>query len=103
VEAEAYRDGLCLTINKLEITKVILEMDSLQLLSLWSSRLHQGSEIVVILQEIEEMEQPLDSFYFAHVKRSANNVTHLCAMQISQTRPSVMCQDQPPSFVSSSL
>ncbi|KAG2627936.1 hypothetical protein PVAP13_3KG265938 [Panicum virgatum] len=69
---------------------MIMETDSLQLVSLWNSRRQQLSEIAVILQDIEEM-------------RSANNVAHLCAKQASQSRPSLLWQDHPPSFLLSSL
>ena len=101
-EAEACRDGLRLALN-MEIRDMIMETDSLQLVSLWNSRRQQLLEIAVILQDIEEMVQSLTSFYFAHVKRSANNVAHLCAKQASQSRPSLLWQDHPPSFLLSSL
>ena len=100
-EAEACRDGLRLALN-MEIRDMIMETDSLQLVSLWNSRRQQLLEIAVILQDREEMVQSLTSFYFAHVKRSANNVAHLCK-QASQSRPSLLWQDHPPSFLLSSL
>ena len=103
IEAEACRDGLRLALNMGEIRDLIMETDSLQLVSLWNSRRQQLSEIAVILQDIEEMVQPLTSFCFAHVTRSANNVAHLCAKQASQSRPSLLWQDHPPSFLLSSL
>ena len=102
-EAEACRDGLRLALNMGEIRDMIMETDSLQLVSLWNSRRQQLLEIAVILQDREEMVQSLTSFYFAHVKRSANNVAHLCAKQASQSRPSLLWQDHPPSFLLSSL
>ena len=102
IEAEACCDGLCLALNMGEIRDMIMETDSLQLVSLWNSRRQQLLEIAVILQDREEMVQSLTSFCFAHVKRSANNVAHLCK-QASQSRPSLLWQDHPPSFLLSSL
>ena len=76
-EAEACRDGLRMALN-MEIRDMIMETDSLQLVSLWNSRRQQLSEIAVILQDIEEMVQSLTSFCFAHVTRPANNCPSLC-------------------------
>jgi ribonuclease HI len=102
-EAEACRNGLRMTLNMGEFRNVIMETDSVQLVSLWNSRQQQLSKIDVILQDIEDMVQAFYSFHFAHVKRSANSVAHLCAKQVTQSRPSLLWQDYPPRFLLSSL
>jgi ribonuclease HI len=94
-EAEACRDGLRLALNRTEFSGVILETDSLQLVSLWNSRLQQYSEIAVILEDIAEMISPLPSFCFSHVKRLANHVAHLCVKQLSHTSSSFLWFQQP--------
>jgi hypothetical protein len=63
-EAEACRDGLRLALNRTEFSSAILETDSLQLVSLWNSRLQRYSEIAVILEDIAEMISPLPSSAF---------------------------------------
>jgi ribonuclease HI len=97
-EAETCRDGLRLALNKTEFSSVILETDSLQLVSLWNSHLQRYSEIAVILEDIAEMISPLPSFCFSHVKRSANHAAHLCAKQVSHISSSFLWF-QPPSFL----
>jgi hypothetical protein len=77
---------------------VILETNPLQPVSLWHTRGHERSEVDVILEEIEKMVQSLTSFDILHVKRSANNCAHLCAKQVSQAKPSLLWQGQPPTF-----
>nr|CAB3480589.1 unnamed protein product [Digitaria exilis] len=51
-EAEACRDGLRLTLMRGGPEHVILESDSLQLVSLWKGRCKQRSEIATILDEM---------------------------------------------------
>jgi ribonuclease HI len=102
-EAEACRAGLRLALNMPELSRMILETDSLQLVSLWNSRRHQRLDIAVILKERDEMVSSLTSFCFVHVKRSTNSAAHLCARQVSPSSPSFMWHDQPSSFLFSSL
>ncbi|KAF8691694.1 hypothetical protein HU200_040080 [Digitaria exilis] len=86
-EAEAYRDGLRLTLMRGAPEHVILESDSLQLVSLWKDRCKQRSEIATILDEMQEMVTALPSVTFVHVTRSVNGAAHLCAKNASSSSP----------------
>ncbi|KAF8701432.1 hypothetical protein HU200_033597 [Digitaria exilis] len=83
-EAEACRDGLRLTLMRGGPEHVILESDSLQLVSLWKGRCKQRSEIATIL-------------------RSINGAAHLCAKNASSCSPSPQWYSQPPSFLLATL
>lgn len=102
-EAEACRDGLRLAMNNSGVRRLVMETDSLLLVSLWNFRRQQRSEIAVILDEMEVMASSLASFFFVHVKRSASMVAHLCAKHASQSRSIASWLDDPPSFILSSL
>ncbi|KAF8692309.1 hypothetical protein HU200_039918 [Digitaria exilis] len=83
-EAEACRDGLPLTLMRGGPEHVILESDSLQLVSLWKDCCKQRSEISTIL-------------------RSGNGVAHLCAKNASSSSPSPQWYSQPPRFLLATL
>jgi hypothetical protein len=63
-EAEACRDSLRLALVIGETGRVLMESDSLQLVSLWKTNLGQGqqSEVAVILAEMQEMVSSPASF-----------------------------------------
>jgi ribonuclease HI len=102
MEAEACRDGLWLLTNISESNIVIMESDSLQLVSLWNMRRSQRSEVAVLL-EMENLVSSFSSFSFVHVKRSANGAAHHCAKHAAENRSSGVWFDQPLSFLLSSI
>ena len=57
----------------------MLNAQELVSLSLWKNRTKQRSEIVAILNEIEETASAFTSFAMHHVRREVNSVAHSCA------------------------
>jgi hypothetical protein len=55
------RDGICLALAK-GFRRVVVETDSLELVSLWKNRRQQRSEVAVILHDIHELVMDLDLF-----------------------------------------
>jgi hypothetical protein len=77
---------------------VVLESDSLELITLWKGREKQRSEITPILKEIQTMVLRISSFTVVHIRRTANMVAHLCAKNGSSIQ-SVVWENNPPSFL----
>ncbi|RCV17756.1 hypothetical protein SETIT_3G245300v2 [Setaria italica] len=78
-DAEAYRDGLRL-MHGAGSARVLVETDSLQLVTLWKNRKNQRSQI-------------------DYTRCSANIAAHMCAKLASLDRPSYVWHDQPLIFL----
>jgi ribonuclease HI len=100
-EGEACRHGLRLVVER-GFRRLIIESDSLQFVSLWKNRKEQRSEIVAILKEMEELASTMISFECIHIRRSANEVAHLCAKHVISLSTSSVWHE-PPSFLVLSL
>jgi ribonuclease HI len=77
-EALAVRDGVIFARLR-GYSKVVMETDCLEVISLWNNRHDSRSVVAPILQELGELVISFNSFIFQHVPRSANNSAHLCA------------------------
>lgn len=101
-EALALRDGVIFA--KLRgFTRVVLEVDCLEVVRLWDSRLFSRSLIAPILAEIEGLASSFISFCIQHVSRNSNFSAHLCAKHASTLEVSSCWMDSPPSFLMTSL
>ena len=58
---------------------VIMEVDCLELVSLWETRHNSRSIVAPVLLEIGELSSFFTTFDVIHVSRSANLPAHLCA------------------------
>jgi ribonuclease HI len=74
-EAEAWRDGLRL-LGQSSYQQVVLESNSLELITLWRAWEKQQSEITPILKEIQTMVAGISSFKTLHIRRTGNMVAH---------------------------
>jgi ribonuclease HI len=96
-EAEGLRDGVRLTPEG--ITKhIILETDSLELVSLWKNKDKYRSEVTAILRDVEEMLSTMPPAKIIHTQRSANFAAHLCVQHASTCSQSFVWSF-PPSFL----
>jgi hypothetical protein len=77
-EALVVRDGVIFAQLR-GYSKVVLETDCLEVISLWNNRHDSRSVVAPILQEVGELVISFNSFIFQHVFRLANNAAHLCA------------------------
>jgi ribonuclease HI len=77
-EAEALRDGVRL-IHSVTTGPVVMENDSLELVSLWRKRSFQRSELVSIFRDIDDLAESFSSLFVEHARRSANKAAHACA------------------------
>jgi hypothetical protein len=76
-EAEGLRDGVRL-IPESTAEHIILETDSLELVSLWKNRNNHRLEVTAILRDIEEMLASKPPAKIIHTRWMANFAAHLC-------------------------
>jgi ribonuclease HI len=101
-EVLALRDGVIFA--KLRgFSHVVMEMDSLEVVNLWSLRQDDRSIVAPILDEVGELVSDFVSFSVQHVRRSANNSAHVCARLACTLDQTCSWLDENPSFLSSSL
>jgi hypothetical protein len=101
-EAMALRDGVIFA--KLRgFSRVVMEVDCLEIVDLWDSRAGSRAVIAPILQEIEGLLFSFISFRIQHVIRSSNTLAHLCAKHACTLEITSCWMEQPPSFLVSSL
>jgi hypothetical protein len=74
-EAYACRDA-ALLIRNLELTKVIVETDRQELVSLWNSRANNRRVILPVLNQIQELCRSCTHFDFVYVRREAKMAAH---------------------------
>lgn len=95
MEAQACRLGVELA-RANEVTKLCLETDSLEVVSLWNSADYQRSAIGFILQEIKALSRGFMDFSFVFLPRSCNRVAHECARLVSREQTSEVWHLEPP-------
>jgi ribonuclease HI len=98
METIAVRDGIQLA-SALGLSRVEVETDSTEVLKLWEERGHGRSEVMSILQEIEELSSNMMSFQLKFIRREANEASHLCAKQASINRRRCIWINFIPSFL----
>lgn len=95
IEAIACRDGVQLA-KQMNLTKVCLETDCLELTKLWDSLNTQRSAVSLILQGIWDITRSFHEFSFVYVSRNCNRVPHECARQATREHTRVEWQLNPP-------
>ena len=98
MEAVAIRDGVQIASTS-GITRVVIETDEKEVVKLYNDRNQGRSEIMAIIQEIEELSGHLEFFQLNFVGREANEGAHLCAKQASESRRRCMWINFLPSFL----
>lgn len=82
-EALACRDGADLARN-LNLSKVIMETDTLELINLWNRNVNRSC-ILPVLYQIQDLTRECISFEFKHVSREANMAAHYTAKNASKS------------------
>jgi hypothetical protein len=101
-EALALRDGVIFA--KLRgFSRVVMEVDCLEIVDLWDSRAGSRAVVAPILQEIEGLSSSFSSFVIQHVIRTSNTLAHLCAKHACTLETTSAWMELPPSFLVSSL
>ena len=83
--------------------QVIMEVDCLELVTLWTTRHSFRSVVAPLLLEIGELSSHFSSFVIQHVNRSANLPAHLCAKHACSLMATESWTDTRPSFLLTSL
>jgi hypothetical protein len=65
---------------------VHLETDCQVLVSLWSNRLNQRSEINSLLQQMDDLSRSFVDFRLNFINRDCNKVAHECACMVSREK-----------------
>jgi hypothetical protein len=93
-EAMAHREGVIFA--KLRgYTRVILEVDCLEIVDLWDSRAGSRAVVAPILQYIEGIYSLFSSFSISHVIRSSNTAAHICAKHACTVDVTAVWMDYP--------
>ena len=82
---------------------MIMEVDCLELVTLWTTRHNSRSIVAPLLLEIGELSTHFSSFVIQHVNRSANLPAHLCVKRACTLNVTDSWLDETPSFLVSSL
>ena len=98
MESLVVRDGVMVA-KAAGFSRVVIETYSKEVVSLSKERNHGRSEIIAVLQEIEELSGDLDLFQLVFIGREANEGAHLCAKQASENRRRCMWIIYIPSFI----
>jgi hypothetical protein len=102
VEAMALREGVIFA--KLRgYSRVVVEVDCLEIVNLWDSRAVSRAVIAPILQDIAGLSSSFSSFVVQHVIRSSNTVAHICAKYACTLELTSVWMEHPPSFLVASL
>lgn len=101
-ETLALRDGVIFA--KLRgLSRVVMEVDCLEVVNLWNSRTFSRSLVAPLLSEIEELASSFISFVIQHVMRNANTSAHLCAKHACTLEVTGCWMDSPPGFLMTSV
>jgi len=68
-----------LLIKDLGLTKVIIETECQELVTLWNSRATNMCAVIPLLNQIQELSGQCTYFAFLHVRREANMAVHYTA------------------------
>lgn len=102
MEGLSLRDGVRFATLR-GFSHVIMEVDCLELVTLWNSRHNSHSIVAYLLDEIGELSTYFDSFLICRVSRSANLPAHLCAKRACALGVTDSWIDETPSFLVTSL
>jgi ribonuclease HI len=101
-EALALRDAASYAVQNV-FTRVVFEVDCVDLVRRWHGRLGDRSVIRPILDEISELVCGLVSYSISHTRREANQAAHSCAKFASIQEGSFAWEADPPGFLDHSL
>jgi hypothetical protein len=97
-EALSLRDGVIFAQLR-AFSRVVMEVDCLEIVNLWDSRAVSRSVITPVLLDIEGLASSFTSFIIQHVKRFSNMSAHLCA-KLACTQDETSCwMNLVPSFL----
>jgi hypothetical protein len=97
-EALSLRDGVIFAQLR-GFSRVVMEVDCLEIVNLWDSRAVSRSVITPVLLDIEGLASSFTSFIIQHVKRFSNMSAHLCA-KLACTQDETSCwMNLVPSFL----
>jgi hypothetical protein len=65
--------------------KIVIESDSLELVSPWQIRRNQRSEIAATFDDVQQLVSVFTSFEIRHVNRLTNYAAHICAQHASSS------------------
>jgi hypothetical protein len=98
MEALAVRDGVRLVAD-LGLSRVEVQTDAKEVVSLWKDRSNGRSKVAAILHEIEELSSNMEFFKLGFIGRKANEGAHLCAKQASSSRHMCLWINYIPTFL----
>jgi hypothetical protein len=101
-EAMALREGVVFAQLR-GFSRVVFEVDCLEVVHLWDSRAVSRSVVAPILLDIEGLALNFISFVIQHVNRTANTSAHLCAKQACTQDDTDCWMDLVPSFLTISI
>ncbi|KAK1660690.1 hypothetical protein QYE76_048849 [Lolium multiflorum] len=101
-EALALRDAAVYAVQK-DFTRVVFEVDCVDLARRWHGRLGDRSMIRPVLDEVSELLSTLFSYSIIHTRREANQAAHSCAKFASIQDGSFSWEADPPGFLKHSL
>jgi ribonuclease HI len=102
IEALALRDAVVVASNQ-HYDRISAEMDSAELVRLWSERGNHRAMIAPTIEEINELSIGFSSFELVFVRRTANKATHECARHACAHDVSREWLGESPPFLSYSL
>ena len=101
-EALALREGVIFAQLR-GFSHVVMEVDCLEVVNLWSSRDSSRAIVAPILDEIREKSLSFISFSLRHVSREVNTLADLCAKKASALLVSECWLEDCPPFLVNSL
>ncbi|CAM0954444.1 unnamed protein product [Alopecurus aequalis] len=101
-EALACRDGVQLC-HDAKAVHVVLETDCQSLIELWKTREKNRSEVLSVLNDIQDISKEFTSFSFTYIGRAANLVAHRLAKQTSVARPESTWVHQAPTCITACI
>lgn len=82
---------------------MIMEVNCMELVTLWNTRHNSCSIVAPLLLKIGELSSIFSTFTVQHVGRSANIPAHFCAKHACMLNVTESWLDETPSFLVSSL
>ena len=98
MEGLSLRDGVRFASLR-GFSHVIMEVDCLELVTLWNNRHNSRSMVAPLLLEIGELSVHFSSFVIQHVNMSANLPAHLCAKRARTLNVTDSWLDEAPNFL----
>ena len=101
-ELLAFREGVIFAQLR-GMSHVIMEVDSMELVTQWSLRGNSRSVAAPILRELDDIVLSFISFSVRHVSRESNSPAHTCAQRACSIESTECWLDQSPDFLLVSL